>query len=98
MDRRERRHRTERIIDCRVREIFAKAAATITQKARPACAKRLTRSYHLLGNDVAQANVESFFDAQVEALRDVSDSSTETRRPIVLGSLWNSKQPPTPAR
>lgn len=49
-------------------EIFTRVAAVMTDKARKACAKRLSPGYDLLGEDVAQADVESFLDAQVEAL------------------------------
>jgi hypothetical protein len=39
-----------------------------TEKAREDAAQRLSRSYDVLGKDAAQANVEGFLDAQVEAL------------------------------
>jgi hypothetical protein len=51
-------------------EISTKVAAAMTDKYRRACAKRLSRSYDILGENVAQANVESFLDAQVEAMLD----------------------------
>ena len=48
--------------------INALVSAAITDKARRAAAKRLSRAYDLLGEDPAGANVESLLEAQVEAL------------------------------
>ena len=48
--------------------INALVSAAITDKARRAAAKRLSRAYDLLGEDAAEANVESLLEAQVEAL------------------------------
>jgi hypothetical protein len=52
-------------------ELFPGVTAAKTGKAREACAKRLFRCFGLLGEDVPQANVESFLDAQLEALLNV---------------------------
>lgn len=48
--------------------INALVSAAITDKARRSAAKRLSRAYDLLGEDAAEANVESLLEAQVEAL------------------------------
>ncbi len=48
--------------------INALVSAAITDKARRAAAKRLSRAYDLLGEDAAEANVEGLLEAQVEAL------------------------------
>jgi hypothetical protein len=52
-------------------ELFTGVTAARTGKARETCAKRLFRYFSLLGEDVPQANVESFLDAQLEALLNV---------------------------
>jgi hypothetical protein len=51
-------------------DIFTRMAAPMTDKDLEACAQRLSlsRSYDLLAEDVAQARVDSFLDAQIEAL------------------------------
>ena len=52
--------------------INALVSAAIADKARRAAARRLSRAYDLLGEDMAEANVEGLLEAQVEALlRDV---------------------------
>jgi hypothetical protein len=52
--------------------INALVSAAIADKARQAAARRLSRAYDLLGEDMAEAGVEGLLEAQVEALlRDV---------------------------
>jgi post-segregation antitoxin (ccd killing protein) len=48
--------------------INALVSAAITDKARRAATKRLSRAYDLLSEDAAEANVEGLLEAQVEAL------------------------------
>ena len=48
--------------------INALVSAAITEKARRAAAKRLSRAYDLLSEDAAEANLEGLLEAQVEAL------------------------------
>ena len=48
--------------------INALVSAGITDKARRAAAKRLSRAYDLLGENAAEVNVEGLLEAQVEAL------------------------------
>jgi predicted DNA-binding ribbon-helix-helix protein len=50
--------------------INALVSAAITDKARRAAIKSLSRAYDLLGEDAAETNVEGLFEAQVEALLD----------------------------
>ena len=51
--------------------VNALVSVAITEKARRAAARRLSRAYDLLGEDIAEANVEGLLEAQVEALLDV---------------------------
>ncbi len=48
--------------------INALVSAAITDRARRAAAKRLSRAYDFLGEDMAEANVEGLLEVQVEAL------------------------------
>ncbi len=48
--------------------INALVSAAVADRARRAAAKRLSRAYALLGEDLAEANVEGLLEAQVEAL------------------------------
>lgn len=50
--------------------VNAIVSAAIADKARRAAAKRLSRAYARLAEDVAEVNVESLLEAQVEALLD----------------------------
>jgi phage protein D len=51
--------------------INALVSAAIADRARRAAARRLSRAYDLLGEDMAEANVEDVLEAQIEALLDV---------------------------
>jgi post-segregation antitoxin (ccd killing protein) len=51
--------------------VNALVSGAIADKARRTAAKRLSRAFDLLGEDVAQANVEGLLEAQVEAILDV---------------------------
>lgn len=51
--------------------VNALVGGAIADKARRTAAKRLSRAFDLLGEDVAQANVEDLLEAQVEAILDV---------------------------
>ncbi|HYV41518.1 MAG TPA: hypothetical protein VEO02_06975 [Thermoanaerobaculia bacterium] len=48
--------------------INALVSAAVTDRARRAAARRLSRAYDLLGEDMAEANVEGLLEVQVEAL------------------------------
>jgi len=50
--------------------INALVSAAVSDRARRAAARRLSRAYDLLGEDMAEANVEGLLEAQVEALLD----------------------------
>jgi post-segregation antitoxin (ccd killing protein) len=51
--------------------VNALVSAAIADKARRAASRRLSRAYDLLGEDMAEANVEGLLEAQVQALLDV---------------------------
>ena len=48
--------------------INALVSAAVSDRARRAAARRLSRAYDILGEDMAEANVEGLLEAQVEAL------------------------------
>ncbi len=51
--------------------INALVSTAIADRARRAAARRLSRAYDLLAEDMAEANIEGLLEAQVEALLDV---------------------------